>query len=555
MRLHMEESAVGFQGMSEPHPAVIFEKAEGIQPEKKVGTSEPSEVVVQRGREGSTRPARVSLSGMGPKTLLSDASTAGGRVLRWRMAVCGNSAVEFGAVPEALSHNMAALHTQMADPLDESARAVGFCSNITAGSCLPYRVPVMVGTIIEIVARRGLVQILMVNQPGAQEMQWHNNQAVPRVYRGPSRVHFEMEFPSHYDVRLAATLWAKASFDILQSVPGLNDPQSIVLPPPVVLCCTRCRRVPSGGAVPDHSSTPRQSMPSHASLLTPGTQPRSQMPHLRPASPAPILHPPSEGGASGTGGTAAAAAVSHGGTAQARQPAKVPMLSRDMQLIFGLPPPKLRSHCDATCVPSDGDGARQPLTTPSQSPCDAISSVAVPSPLSHLAAAISPLQPAAASPCQATRKRNLDDGDLLWVGQRRYSCSRRRLIPHHPGQEQQGATRSARQPNVALSPAAAVAARGICQTRPRLSDNTSRLEQEAMFLEYLQSYSSMHGVTRPLSPKASRELSRPSCPPAPNPRTRYRHRRFIASSMARETSASAVAVAAAAEDKQTSKPL
>lgn len=72
--------------------------------------------------------------------LSTDASTAGGRVLRWRMAVRGNSAVEFGVVPEALHHFPDALHTQMADPQDESSRAVGFCSNITAGSSLPYRV-------------------------------------------------------------------------------------------------------------------------------------------------------------------------------------------------------------------------------------------------------------------------------------------------------------------------------------------------------------------------------------------------------------------------------
>ncbi len=44
----------------------------------------------------------VSLGGMGPKLLLSDASTASHPVLRWQLRVRGNTAVEFGVVPVAL---------------------------------------------------------------------------------------------------------------------------------------------------------------------------------------------------------------------------------------------------------------------------------------------------------------------------------------------------------------------------------------------------------------------------------------------------------------------
>ena len=41
----------------------------------------------------------VRLVGMGPKLLLSDQSTAQQPVLRWKLRVKGNTAVEFGIVP------------------------------------------------------------------------------------------------------------------------------------------------------------------------------------------------------------------------------------------------------------------------------------------------------------------------------------------------------------------------------------------------------------------------------------------------------------------------
>jgi hypothetical protein len=41
----------------------------------------------------------IKLDGMGPKLLVSDLSTADQPVLRWRLVVRGNTAVEFGVVP------------------------------------------------------------------------------------------------------------------------------------------------------------------------------------------------------------------------------------------------------------------------------------------------------------------------------------------------------------------------------------------------------------------------------------------------------------------------
>lgn len=52
----------------------------------------------------------IKLEGMGPKLLVSDASTADQPVLRWRLVVRGNTAVEFGVVPLCLVVSERARH-------------------------------------------------------------------------------------------------------------------------------------------------------------------------------------------------------------------------------------------------------------------------------------------------------------------------------------------------------------------------------------------------------------------------------------------------------------
>ena len=152
---------------------------------------------------------------MGPKLLLSDRSTADQPVLRWRLRVRGNTAVEFGCVPADLPVRAAAqrawagvgrlawrtgtasmcmhcaksaapaslppdsalsrtgphsahyppqptptaLHKCMSAPGCADHRAAGFCSQITAGSLLPLKAPVMRGTLVDLVARRGHIEV------------------------------------------------------------------------------------------------------------------------------------------------------------------------------------------------------------------------------------------------------------------------------------------------------------------------------------------------------------------------------------------------------------
>lgn len=58
----------------------------------------------------------------------------------------GNTALEFGVVPEALARVSGSLHKQLAVPGDTSARPTGFASHITAGSTLPFRVGILMLT-------------------------------------------------------------------------------------------------------------------------------------------------------------------------------------------------------------------------------------------------------------------------------------------------------------------------------------------------------------------------------------------------------------------------
>ncbi|GAB4814522.1 hypothetical protein N2152v2_001568, partial [Parachlorella kessleri] len=159
----------------------------------------------------------VSLGGMGPKLLLSDASTASHPVLRWQLRVRGNTAVEFGVVPVALELNHQALHKCLSAPEDADVRAIGFCSQITAGSLLPLKAPVMRGTVIDVLAWRGHMEVVLRYPEDAKEIAWHNGQPVRKPYRGPSELRLEQDFCDSYDLRLALTSWAKGAFDVLHS--------------------------------------------------------------------------------------------------------------------------------------------------------------------------------------------------------------------------------------------------------------------------------------------------------------------------------------------------
>lgn len=93
-RLFIEDSGVGFAG---------FQWARGspAAAAAPVPDSAPQYRFLQPSAPDSF--LHIRLDGMGPKLLVSDVSTAEQAVLRWRMAVRGNTAVEFGVVPLCLA--------------------------------------------------------------------------------------------------------------------------------------------------------------------------------------------------------------------------------------------------------------------------------------------------------------------------------------------------------------------------------------------------------------------------------------------------------------------
>jgi hypothetical protein len=167
--------------------------------------------------EGGKYPV-IRLLDMGPKLLLSNIDTGDQPILRWRLRVTGNTAVEFGVIPAELESNQNSLHKADAVKGDRSQRCTGFCSQITAGSHLPVKVPVVRGTMVDLVASRGLAQIVLFYPSDAQEIKWNRDgHPVPAPYQGPRVLRFELEFADTYDVKLAVTCWAKASFDVIHS--------------------------------------------------------------------------------------------------------------------------------------------------------------------------------------------------------------------------------------------------------------------------------------------------------------------------------------------------
>eukprot|EP00889_Picochlorum_renovo_P004407 jgi/Picre1/31437/NNA_006789.t1 len=127
-------------------------------------------------------------------------------------------AVEFGVIPVDLEANQNSLHKTVQKSRGGSSGAL----DSVPKSPLPVKVPVVRGTMVDLVARRGLVQIVLIYPRDAQEIKWNRDgHPVPAPYQGPSSLRFELEFPDTFDVKLAVTCWAKASFDVIHS--GLYD--------------------------------------------------------------------------------------------------------------------------------------------------------------------------------------------------------------------------------------------------------------------------------------------------------------------------------------------
>ncbi|KAL0040138.1 hypothetical protein WJX79_008128 [Trebouxia sp. C0005] len=112
---------------------------------------------------------------LGPKLLVSSLTTHDRPVLKWRLRVTGNAAVEFGVVPSSLAKVHLALHKGIgASRIGGCKRrrkdrgdSVGFCSITTGGSTLPFKAAVNEGCIVEIEARSNHVVMMKRNRTAA----------------------------------------------------------------------------------------------------------------------------------------------------------------------------------------------------------------------------------------------------------------------------------------------------------------------------------------------------------------------------------------------------
>jgi hypothetical protein len=179
-----------------------------------VDRPEPEEVHVPSEPATDQVLASVNLDGIGPKLLVSEYSSAERSMLRWRLELRGNNAVEFGVVPASLQDQPKALHKCF--ECEAGARPSGFCSAITVGSLLPVKLPLMRGSVVEILLCRSRLFFIVTNPPNGTEMTWHNAVTVPKPYKGPREFRFETDLDSgDVPMKLAVTCWARAQFDVL----------------------------------------------------------------------------------------------------------------------------------------------------------------------------------------------------------------------------------------------------------------------------------------------------------------------------------------------------
>lgn len=189
-RLHVEEAAVGF--------------------DQKRSESQGFQLTYSKQQHAT----KAVLQGSGPKLLVSDVSTAHQKLIRWRLCVKGNTAVEFGVVPVSLQDQPKTLHKCDSEG-DGDIHSVGFCSSITVGSQLSQQVPLMKGSTVEMLARRGHLEVLITHPANGQVLYWASSKTSSKPYRGPLEMQLEQRFSTNYDVKLALTSWALGAFDVL----------------------------------------------------------------------------------------------------------------------------------------------------------------------------------------------------------------------------------------------------------------------------------------------------------------------------------------------------
>ncbi|PNH03578.1 hypothetical protein TSOC_010357 [Tetrabaena socialis] len=175
--------------------------------------------------EGTTGVTEIKLDVPGPRILVSDQSTAESPILRWKLQLRGNNAAEFGVVPTdftSLRDAAKALHKCHPNGSDE--RATGFSSAITVGSLLPARLPIMKGTIVELLVTPRELSFIITNPDDGAEMIWQNNSTISRPYKGPRELRLQLARNYTTPIKLAVTAWQRAAFDVLHTTPKAMPP-------------------------------------------------------------------------------------------------------------------------------------------------------------------------------------------------------------------------------------------------------------------------------------------------------------------------------------------
>ncbi|DBB16040.1 TPA: hypothetical protein ACH3X3_003406 [Trebouxia sp. C0006] len=170
---------------------------------------------------------------LGPKLLVSSLTTHDRPVLKWRLRVTGNAAVEFGVVPSSLAKVHLALHkgsgASRAGGYKRRRKGrgdpIGFCSITTGGSTLPFKAAVNEGCIVDVEAHRDQVHYLITNPPAVRHPAFkHNGYALSADHVDeaqhdscsvPSEVRLQHAIFPDCAYRLAATCWANAQLEVV----------------------------------------------------------------------------------------------------------------------------------------------------------------------------------------------------------------------------------------------------------------------------------------------------------------------------------------------------
>jgi hypothetical protein len=171
-----------------------------------------------------TGHSMIALNGMGPKMLVSSASTHDQPIIMMQFTMIGNTAIEIGLIAD--------------NPDNTYTRAnfkdygIGVASKVTVGSYFGTSLVVCKKSVITVVIKGRTFKVLVQHSPDENELVWKNTRTQPAPYIGSTQVQACFQLPNDVNFRVGMCCWAQAKIHMIGMKYTGAPPAPVPVPPP-----------------------------------------------------------------------------------------------------------------------------------------------------------------------------------------------------------------------------------------------------------------------------------------------------------------------------------